>query len=291
MTFHAFASTHGLIVGDLYGSDKIRRCPTELHPRSDNGAYFFDGRRGWVMAWDGDGKVHWWNDPNDTPWTDAEKREWAARRRKEEARRQEGYRQAAERAAAILRTCKPLSHNYLRSKGLPDAPGLAMPDGELFVPMRDVANNQLVGGQIIKWLMDERKWEKKMLTGMRAKGAVLRLGSNKAPETWLVEGFATGLSVEAALRRLNVNASVMVCFSDRNMVHVAPMVKGRKFIFADHDASGAGERAAKDAGLPYCMSPELGEDANDMHQRAGLMTVCRQIMDLRSGVPVSLGAI
>lgn len=107
MNFAAFASLHGLIVGDVFASDKIRRCPTVLHPRSDNGAYFFDGRRGWVMAWDADAKTIWWNDDKAEPWTDAEKRSWAERKRAEERRREDGYRRAASHAQSLLARCKP----------------------------------------------------------------------------------------------------------------------------------------------------------------------------------------
>ena len=281
MTFTAFALSHGLLVGDVFASDKIKRCGTESHPRSDNGAYFFDGQRGWIFAWDGEAKTLWWNDQTATPWTDAEKREWANKKRQAEAERHQSQRRAALRAADLLKACRPDQHNYLRSKQLPDVLGLVNESHELLVPMRDVRNNDLLGVQIIKWLTDSREWSKKMLPGMRAKGAVLRLGSAKAGETWLVEGYATGLTVELALRRLSIQASVLVCFSANNMTHVAPLVAGRKFVFADHDQSGTGEACAKATGLPYCMAPNEGDDANDLYARAGLLAVCKLLMDTR----------
>lgn len=192
-----------------------------------------------------------------------------------------GHKRAAARAGEVIKGCKPGTHNYLRSKQLPDAIGLVNAENELVVPMRSLDTNELVGAQVIRWLMEPREWEKKMLPGMRAKGAVLRLGPRQSGECWLVEGYATGLSVEAALRRLSVKASVLVCFSAHNLVHVASGVSGRRFVFADHDASSAGQRAAKDTGLPFCMSPVLGEDANDMHARAGLMAVSKLMMEAR----------
>ena len=76
---------------------------------------------------------------------------------------------------------------------------------------------------------------------------------------------------------------MLVCFSANNLEHVAPQVRGRAFVFADHDASGPGQRTAEATGLPWCMSPIEGEDANDLHQRAGLMAVCAQIMAVRRG--------
>ncbi len=282
MTFAAFAMSYGLIIGDVYPSDKIKRCGTDDKPRSTNGAYFFDGRRGFIFRWDAEAKPVWWNDKNTTPWTDAEKREWVAKKRHSEKDREDGYRRASSIAQKIINDCKPSEHNYLRSKKLQNAIGLVNDDLELIVPMRNVANNELSGCQTIKWLMDERQWQKKMTYGMRAKGAVFRIGSKRAAEIWLVEGYATGLTLELALRRLNLNAAVLICFSASNMTHVAPMVAGRKFVFADHDKSGTGEAAAKATGLPYCMSPIEGEDANDFYARAGLISLCKLIMEART---------
>lgn len=281
MNFVTFAGLHGLIINDVYASEKIRRCPTELHPRSDNGAYFFDGQRGWIFAWDGEAKTIWWNDETATPWTDAEKRAWADKRKKEVERRKDQQRRAAMHAQELIKQCKPLTHNYLRSKQLPDAIGLVDQENSLIVPMRDFENNQLLGAQVIRWLMEEREWEKKMLPGMRAKGAVLRLGSTRSAETWMCEGYATGLSIEAAIRRLNANASVLVCFSANNLAYVAPGIKGRKFIYADHDKSGTGQRIAMESGLPFCISDIEGNDANDDHQQFGLLSVCKKIMEAR----------
>lgn len=198
----------------------------------------------------------------------------------EEARKERGYRQAAVHAQALLDRCVVKRSNYLSGKGLPDV--LALDAEEiLVVPMRDVETNELRGVQTIKWLPGTREWEKKMAFGMRAKGAVLWLGSKRARETFLCEGYATGLSIELALRRLRLNAAVVVCFSAGNLAHVAPLISGKRFVVADHDRSGAGEAAARAAGLPYCMSPVLGEDANDLHVRAGLTALASLLMGVR----------
>jgi putative DNA primase/helicase len=153
----------------------------------------------------------------------------------------------------------------------------------LLVPMRHLESNTLQGAQLIRWDEPARKWVKKMIPGMRAKGAVLRLGDRTTPETFLVEGYVTALSVHAALRSAGLRASVLVCFSANNLEFIAPQVRGRAFVFADHDASGTGQRVAEATGLPWCMSLIVGEDANDLHARAGLMAVCQQIMFVRRG--------
>jgi putative DNA primase/helicase len=198
----------------------------------------------------------------------------------EEARKHRAYRAAADAAQKVIEQCEIKTHFYLNSKGLPEAVALVN-DSTLIVPMRNLETNQIQGLQSIDWVPGERRWEKKMASGMRAKGAVLRLGSQRAKETFLCEGYATGLSIELALRRLRLNAAVLVCFSDSNLVYVATLIKGQAFVIADNDLSLAGEKAAKKTRLPYCMSDVVGEDANDLHQRAGMVALCKLIIDVR----------
>ncbi len=120
-----------------------------------------------------------------------------------------------------------------------------------------------------------------MTYGMKAKGAIFRLGSPRARETWLVEGYATGLSVKAALTQLRIDSAVAVCFSDSNLAYVAPLFKGPRYVFADNDKSGAGERAAVATNCPWTMAGTVGHDANDLHAADGIFAVCDLIMGLR----------
>lgn len=295
MDFVSFAAAHGVLIGALDSSDRIRRCGTTEHPRKRNGAYRFDGRSGWVRAWDGDLQTHWYDDPNAKPLNDRERRAQALKRqqRAEEQARLADW--AAGKAREMLRQARPGQHGYLMRKGLPDVQGLCLPDGELFVPMRHLVTNELMGAQLIRWVtsikakdgtvehlpFEEQKWEKKMVFGMRSKGAVLRLGDPRAAETVLCEGYATALSIDAAARHLRLRLAVLTCFSDWNVVHVAPLVQGRAFVFADNDAKGAGQRAAVATGLPWVMSAIEGNDANDEHQQFGLLAVCKHLLDLR----------
>ena len=279
--FVAFALSRGVLINPakLYASEKIKRCPTEAHPKSTNGAYFFDGDRGWVYSWDGDNQVHWSNSER-KPWTEAEKQAWKQKRQDARRAEQIKHAQAAHTAQQMLRDATLERHDYLHRKGFRDMDGHVM-NGELLIPMRDLASNALRCVQRIWWDGEERKFQKKMLHGMSAKLAVLRLGPQKPQETIFVEGYATGLSVALAAHQMGLRASVLVCFSDRNLVAVASHVSGRKYCYADHDKSGAGERAAIDAGLPYCMSDTLGNDANDDHVRHGLMAVRLKLMEAR----------
>ena len=279
MTFQQFAESHGVLIKSLRASDRIQRGPTVAHPRSDNGAWLWDGQRGGVMAWDGEGTWYWWRDDNAKPLTDADKRAWAMKQREAEEARERGYRRAATEADIQLRACNQQEHGYLKMKGFVTERGLVDADGTLHIPMRDWQTNNLRGTQRISW--DGEAWQKKMTYGMKAKGAVFRIGNPRARETWLCEGYATGLSIKAALTHLRFDASVLVCFSDSNLAHVASLTKGSLYVFADNDKSGAGERAAVATGLPYCMAPTLGHDANDMHVADGVFAVGDLMMKLR----------
>lgn len=280
MSFQHFARECGLEVVDSSPSRRIRRCGTITHPRSKNGAYLWDGERGWAFAWDGDGQPHWYGEARQ--WTDEDKRQWARDREAERALQAKRHQDAARKAQALIAQASLSTHGYLRLKGFPETQALVLPDETLLVPMRDYSSNELRGVQSIRWLPEDRRWEKKMLAGMRAKGAVLRLGPRQARETILCEGFATGLSIEAAVKWLRLSAAVLVCFSDTNLVTVAPMVKGPAYVYADHDASGAGQRAAEATGLPWCKPDVEGWDANDLHTERGLLAVCRQLMEVKN---------
>ena len=277
MNFIDFASANGLIVDRLYPSEKINRCPSKDHPRSKNGAWYWNGERGFVQAWDGDGEVKWFG--ADRAWTEQEKKSWVQDRRKEDAARAERYRLASVKAQQMLKEATQGEHNYLHIKGFGSEKGFVLND-VLLIPMRSL-DGALAGLQQIKWLPDEMRYEKKMLSGMKAKDATFRIGSKSASETFLCEGYATGLSIAQALRSIGNKGSVLVCFSDSNLVSISKQIKGRAFVVADNDASGAGQRAAEASGLPWCMSQTVGHDANDDHQRNGILVVAKMLMEVR----------
>lgn len=277
MQFIEFCRANGLIVDSIV-SGRWMRVPTVDHPRKKNGAYKFMGHIGWAMNHATQVEVSTWQ--SDEKRSIAQTQAIAREARDFDRKMREGWARAATRAHQLVAASKADGHDYLALKGFPEARGLVLEDGALVVPMRNLHDNALVGAQVIRWLPEERRYEKKMLPGMRAKGAVFRLGSKRADRTWLVEGFATGLSVEAALRLRRLPDSVLVCFSDGNLIHVARQLQGDVAVFADNDASGAGERAAKAAGFPWVMAPTVGWDANDFHAKAGLFRVAA----LMSGV-------
>lgn len=282
MDFINFARANGVEIDPtrLFPSEKIRRCGTVEKPKSGNGAYFWDGERGWVMDWSGEARVIWFQSDRGKPWTAEEKRLWAQKRAVAAQDIERKHIQVASQAEADLKNAKVDVHPYLQIKGFKEEKGLVL-DDKLLVPMRNVVTNKVQGYQAIRWNAEERKYEKKMLTGMKAKNAVFWLGNRGAEEVWLVEGYATGLSVRAALRSCGLDAAVVVAFSASNMIQVADQIKGRRFVFADNDQSATGEKAAYATGLPWVMADTLGWDANDLHMQLGLFAVVKKIMEAR----------
>jgi len=280
VSFYDFARSQGVELSRLYPSDKIIRCGTLEKPRSKNGAYFWDGARGWVMDWSGDARVTWYNDPDAKPWTDQEKRQWALKRHALASEKSKSYAEVAQKALETLKQAKLASHDYMMTKGLDEQ--VLVLDNVMLVPMRNVATNKIQGYQSITWNPVERSYDKKMLFGMQAKNAVLMLGNRSGEDFWLVEGFATGISLRNALRSCGMLDTVVVCFSASNLLNVSDQIKGNKYVFADHDKSGVGEKTAIDTGLPWVMADEEGWDANDLHYHRGLFAVMSKIMKLKS---------
>lgn len=280
MKFEDFARANGLLIDSAYPSERIQRCATVDHPHKRNGAFSWDGVRGFIWDWASDAKAIWFNDPNQQPLTDAEKKAYIAKKMGDKAQVEARYKKAATDAQNMLSQAEITEHQYLTYKGFEAEKGFVS-GIELLIPMRNVLTNELQTLQRIYWIAEERRYEKKMLAGGKAKGAVFILGNRQAKESILVEGFATGLSVKKAAESVGLNLSVIVCFSDSNMVYVASQLKQKVYIFADNDISQAGEKAAIKAGLPYVMADEVGQDANDLHLKSGLFAVAQKLMELR----------
>ncbi len=175
------------------------------------------------------------------------------------------HEEAAARAEEMITEAKLDTHPYLARKGFPDRKMLVL--GEtLLVPMRPIDDYKRIAS--VQTIRPDA--EKRSLKGGRASGCVYHLG---AGEQWWVEGLATGLSVQAALRLLYRRAQVTVCFSASNLAKAAR----RGIVIADHDEkSGAGEKAARATGLDWWMPPEPG-DANDFHQAHGVEALADEL--------------
>lgn len=199
-----------------------------------------------------------------------------ARRREREFAAQQAARQqqAAQKAADMIRRATVAPHPYLARKGFPSALGLVLGES-LLVPVRDVTAYQ----RVLSLQEISPTGEKRFLPGGRTRLGVLRIGQRDAERVVLCEGYATGLSLSAALARLGRTHAVIVCFSARNLELVAPHYPGA-VVAADNDASGTGEMSAKVTGLPWTMPPTVGTDFNDLHQAKGVHAVTEALRDL-----------
>ena len=177
---------------------------------------------------------------------------------------------AAAKAQRMIEAAHYEPHPYLAAKGHPEAKGLVL-DGVLLIPMRHYRTGALQSLQRI-----DLTGHKKMLYGGTASHAVHRIG--RGTERWCCEGYATALSIQAALRTLYRQAEIVVCFSASNIPKVAEQ-RPRSYVIADHDPNGVGEEAARKTGLPYWRPQEPGTDANDYHVAHGTKALAVQLWD------------
>lgn len=192
-----------------------------------------------------------------------------ARHREQQFAAEQRAKQAvvAREAQALVRNAVISGHPYLVRKGFPDCVTLVH-QGKLVIPVRDVADyRQIISAQLI-----DQAGDKRFLTGGRTRGGIHRLGAARASRIVLCEGFATGLSLDAALSRLQGTHAVIVCFSAHNLERVASRFPGA-LIAADNDESHTGEDAAERTGLKWIMPPMVGDDYNDLMQRDGIYSV------------------
>lgn len=211
---------------------------------------------------------------------DAQHRErrFAAEQRRKQAR-------VAMDAQAMLSRAVAGTHPYLARKGFPALIWLTL-EGKLLVPVMDFERYpQVISAQLIS-----EDGEKKFLTGGRAKGGVYRFGvaPSKARRVVLCEGYATGLSIDAALRMLPGAHCVVVCFSAGNLEHVSGLLPKSidALVCTDNDhpnrvtGTKAGEESARRTGRRWIMPTEVGTDFNDLHVAKGIRAVVEVLRPL-----------
>jgi putative DNA primase/helicase len=200
------------------------------------------------------------------------------RERQFQAQQRARQQRVASEASELVRKATVQKHHYLTRKGFPEGMGLVH-DDMLIVPMRDAREY----GLLLTVQQISPTGEKRFLPGGRAGGACFRIGATprEAKHVVLCEGYATGLSIHAALSRLPGPSSVIVCFSAMNMESIAPWFPNAR-VAADNDASATGERSAERTGLKWTMPYEVGTDFNDLHQNMGIYTVVERMRELIS---------
>lgn len=152
-------------------------------------------------------------------------------------------------------------HPYLQRKKVKPHMLKQSADGHLIVPVYN-AKREITGIQFIS-----ADGNKRFLKGSKMNGGHLILGNKESKYVFIVEGFATGASVEE-----QTDMTTYISFSAGNLMAIASLVKERYptkkiVIIADNDVSGTGQKAAREAaeatGISYVITPIEGYDAND----------------------------
>lgn len=266
MEFIDFARGHGLIIREL-DQGKWVRVPTDDHPHSRNGAYIYDGASGAVQNWATMQTPATWR--SERKYTLAESLQYREKSKDNEQEKIAGQRKAASKAGWIIKNCVTEQHAYLDKKGFGDAKGLVWyPDEDtnlLAIPM-------FVDGSVCGVQLVDKYGGKKFLKGQRTDMAT-HVIDNKGINVYC-EGYATALSVRAAMAAMKERYKIHVCFSAGNMVKVATRTR-TGIVIADHDfvnkmtGKRAGHEAAAAIGLPFWMSDVEGEDFNDFFMAHG----------------------
>jgi len=276
MEFIDFARSHGIIINELPPIGSWKRYPTEDHPRKRNGACKYMGTHGFVQNHATSTVVSLWK-PENADRMKLDMRAIVIEQARAERERAKLASAAVSKAVGMLNASGNATHPYLEAKGFDREMGIVLKiDNQpvLLIPMR--TGKSLVGLQQI-W----PDGTKKFLYGQRTAGATFTF-DNKGINI-VCEGYATALSVRAAMRQLKRRYTIHVCFSAGNMVRVADSLEPG-LVIVDNDESGTGQEAAASIGWPTWISDRVGEDANDYHKRVGLFELSQSLTHSMLGI-------
>lgn len=269
MDFLSFVRVHGILIDTVPPVGRWMRLPTQTHPRKRNGAVKFMGNFGFCQEHSTMQEVAVWRAEGEKSQAAIERVQQVAQQAAQETERKQ--REAAAKAAQMLAESELLTHPYMAAKGFPDE-RVNVLDGVMLVPMR--VGRDLVGAQQIT-----AEGGKKFIFGQRSSMAEFVMTAGQDGVHVVCEGYATGLSVRAALATLRRPYYVHVAFSAGNMKKIAQALPSGLAI-ADNDASETGEKTCKEIGWPYWMSDTVGEDCNDYHQRRGLFALAQGLQKM-----------
>lgn len=232
MTFEATLRSAGLLpkARDIVADGRIKRCPTQAKPRSDNGWFVLhaDGHGVWGDWSSGSSEAlgHW----QDERASQIDRTE-LDRRLKEQRDRDRAERLAAmKRARELWAASRPLNrpHPYIESKGLSQlgCAGLREREGHLVVPVWR-------GDWVISVQTIHPDGTKRFAYQAPVRGGSYTIDRPRAALTVVCEGLATGLAVFQSIR----TARVVVAFNAGNLVPVIEQIKpsGSVVIAADND--------------------------------------------------------
>jgi len=275
MNFMQFCQVHGLIIRSLAitAPGQTKRCATTCNTGKQNGWWRYDGLGGVCGIWGSLDAQQYRPGAEAKPLSKADFEAIAARAKAAEAERLRNQADAAQRAVALLARSEQRSHAYLSRKGFPELLSPCAADGAmLLVPMWKA-------GRVVNLQRINEAGEKRFLHGGEVSGTAHTIGSQGV--AILCEGFATALSVAAAIKASKMRAHTVCCFSADNLVKVAATYKDARIV-SDNDnlKTGTGEKAAKLTGFPYFMPPVDGQDFNDLHRANGLFQASQRIRGL-----------
>ncbi|MEQ1955989.1 hypothetical protein [Mesorhizobium sp. CN2-181] len=270
----------------------------------------------------GDGRVivndvnvtafNWQTNETSTVWmtgevTAKQRREIAQEIERENRRRVERAARASALASRMVEASRLSTHPYLVRKGFSEEKALVLGAADVLRLAADPAHNSTgeylvsaggeraivmparIGHKITSLQLIWEDGTKKFIFGGAIECASHRIATGV--DTWLCEGFATGLSLRAALHGLGLRSTVLCCFSAANVAAVARRLSDRRiFLGTDNDKPlpqygglGTGEYFARQADRPYGMPPVIGNDFNDMHQKDGIFAVQRVLTSVMAG--------
>lgn len=282
MDFVTYARAHGILIERLIDDGKWHRVCTSTHPAKKNGAYRYCGTHGHVQDHATMLEPELWT-PDADQIANIDHAGIARRSAEAAAQIKRDQEAAAKKAGWVLHQCQPALHPYLASKGFPEEHGQVWQDGDirkLCIPMR--IDGKVVGLQTIS---DQDGFEKRFLYGQRTSEATYIM-DNKGVK-FFVEGYATGLSVRAALQASKTRYTLIICFSASNLLKVAKN-HGVGFVIADYDSpsqiapldGGMGVKVATATGLPFWSAGKVGYDFNDYAREAGLFKASQTLKQL-----------
>jgi len=175
------------------------------------------------------------------------------------------------------------SHPYAQSKGV-NPEGMRVLGKTLLIPLYNV-DQQISSIQRIK-----PDGEKRFLKGCSASGCYFQIGELSSHTLVIVEGWATGMSIQEA-----TGFAVVVAFSSGNLAKVTGLMRSKRpdskiVIAPDNDQSQHAIKKAEAAArkfdcqivIPKFPEGTNGTDFNDLYLTAGLDEVKRQFEDQRS---------